>query len=83
MDCTKELSDLMQQEINQEQQPAIREKKLTPGLVKALAIIKNYTEANNYRYEYSVDGLRWQKLKNKANLSLLLDMGFMVKRIKI
>jgi hypothetical protein len=83
MNHNEELTDLMQQEINREQQPGIREKTLTAGLIKAMAIIKAYHEQNVYEYEYSVDGLRWQKLKNKNNLSLLLDMGFIVKRIKL
>lgn len=78
----EELSALMQQEIDNEQKPEVRIKKLTPGLMRAIEIIKAYNEANNFDYEYSVDGLRWYKVLKKGSLPTIVELGMHIRRVK-
>ena len=80
MNQYRELADLMQKEIDNEQLPHVREKRMSEGLKKAKEIINEYASKNNFYYVYSMDGLKWHPVRSKSNINLLLKMGYIIKR---
>ena len=75
----KELLTEIDKAIKVEQETQ-REKTLTPGLVKAKAIIIAYTEKNNFNYQYNITGTIWLDVKDKEQLKKLDELGYLIRR---
>lgn len=81
METLTDLLELMQQAIDLEQSPANREKNLTPGLKKAMDIIRDYQAKNKFDYEYQFGDGAWKPVNGKSILQLL-QIGFNIRRMK-
>jgi hypothetical protein len=74
------LITMMQNAIEIEQQPANREKPLTPGLKKAIAIIQEYQAQSNCTYEYQPAPGVWIEVNDNEAIKKLEELGLFIRR---
>lgn len=80
MNDLTQLSKIMQQAIDMEQQGANREKLLTAGLQKAIIIIHQYQAQSICNYEYQPAPGVWIEITNKETIKKLEELGFFIRR---
>jgi hypothetical protein len=83
MEPMQKLLEAIQAEVQQEKNQVPIKEPLTPGLLKAMAIIENYVATcKNKQYEVQQSNGQWQTIANFQHLHYFTISGFNVRRKK-